>query len=269
VTQPTSPGAAPAIRKARRQRQAASRRRHYDLDSVGKGSRLGAILSVNTLADLAPATSGGSESQIITIGGGAALKGLGGMEGLEVFGEFYIQSGDIGANGSAGGTAFQLGGHYDLQGDSAPWDELQFLLLSGDDDLADTDVDSFLCYDNVNDFLIVESNVFGLNVNTTLTAIKIMGGVSFTAGGGEKNNISLTGKLGLFTATEDVNVGGTIGNTDKIGTEFDVMLTYAYSRAVSMDVQLAFLFGSELLEGATTDSEDSSTLFSLGVSGKF
>ena len=191
---------------------------YYDLDSVGKGSRIGAILSVNTLADLAPAASGGSESQIITIGGGASLKGLGGMEGLEVFGEFYIQSGDIGPTGDAGGTAFSLGGHYDLQGEGSPWVGLEFTILSGDDDLADTDVDSFLSYENVNDFLIIESNMFGLNINTNYTAIKIMGGISFTAGGGDKNNISVSGGLGLFTATEDINVGGTIGNTDEIGT---------------------------------------------------
>lgn len=242
---------------------------YYDLESVGKGSRLGAILAVHTLQDLVPAAAGGSTSQIITIGGGASLKGLGGMEGLEVFGEFYVQSGDIGSNGDAGGTAFQLGGHYDLQGDSAPWVELQFVMLSGDDDLADSDIDSFLCYDNVNDFLIIESNVFGINLNTNMTAIKIMGGVSFTAGAGEKNNVSLTGRLGIFTATEDITVGGTIGDTDEIGTEFDVQLAYAFSRAVSMDVNLAFLFGSEVLEGSTAEAEDSTSLFSIGINGKF
>ena len=240
---------------------------YYDLESVGKGSRLGAILAVNTLSS---AAAGSATSQIITIGGGASLKGLGGMEGLEVFGEFYIQSGDVGTSGDAGGTAFSLGGHYDLQGDSAPWVELSFTILSGDDDLADTDIDTFLSYENVNDFMIVESNTFGLNLGTNYTAIKIMGGMSFTAGGGDKNNVSLTGKLGIFTATEDINVGGTIGNTDELGTEFDVKLSYLFSKAVSMDVALAFLFGSEVLEGATApEDEDSTSMFTFGVNGKF
>lgn len=240
---------------------------YYDLDSVGKGSRLGAILAVNTLSS---ADAGSATSSIITIGGGASLKGLGGMEGLEVFGEFYIQSGDIGTSGDAGGTAFSLGGHYDLQGEGAPWVGLEFTILSGDDDLLDTDVDSFLSYENVNDFAIIESNLYGLNISTNYTAIKIMGGISFTAGGGEKNNMSLQGGLGIFTATEDINVGGTIGDTDEIGTEFDVKLTYAYSKAVSMDVTVAFLFGSEVLEGATApEDEDSTSLFALGLNGKF
>jgi hypothetical protein len=240
---------------------------YYDLDSVGKGSRIGAILAVNSLSQ---AAAGSATSSIITIGGGASLKALGGMEGLEVFGEFYVQSGDIGTNGDAGGTAFSLGGHYDLQGEGSPWVGLEFTILSGDDDPLDTDIDQFLSYESVNDFKIIESNLYGFNLGTNYTAIKIMGGISFTAGGGEKNNISVSGGLGLFSATEDINVGGTIGNTDELGTEFDVTLTYAYSKAVSMDVTLAFLFGSEVLEGITAPAdEDSTSLFALGLNGKF
>src|SRR5688572_27217901 len=125
---------------------------YYDLDSVGKGSRIGAILAVNALDS---ATAGGSTSSVITIGGGASLKGLGGMTNLEVFAEFYIQSGDIGSGGDAGGTAFNIGGHFDIEGDMAPWIELQLTMLSGDDDAGDSDVDQFLSYENVNDFMIV------------------------------------------------------------------------------------------------------------------
>jgi len=244
---------------------------YYDLESVGKGSRLGAILALNSLADLAPAVGGGSQSQIITIGGGASLKGLGGMEGLEVFGEFYIQSGDVGPTGKAKGTAFNLGGHYDLQGDSAPWVEVEFTLLSGDKAKApaDVDVDSFLSYENVNDFLIIESNVFGLNWQTNMMAIKFMGGMSFTAGGGDKNNVSLTGKFGFFKTSEDVAFAAPTGNTDKLGSELDVMLSYAYSKAVSLDAGVAFLFASDILEGSTANRDNSTSLFTIGVSGKF
>ena len=239
---------------------------YYDLESVGKGSRIGAILAVDTLSE---ADAGGNSSQIITIGGGASLKGLGGMEGLEVFGEFYFQSGDVGT-GDAGGTAISIGAHYDLQGDSAPWVELQINLLSGDDDPLDGDRDEFMSYENVGDFLIVEGNLFGANVGTNMMAIKIMGGLAFTAGGGEKNNVTLAGGLGIFTASEDIAVGGSVGTTDEIGTEFDVKLSYWYSRAVSLDANVAFLFGSEVLEGATApDDEDTTMLFTLGVSGKF
>ena len=240
---------------------------YYDLDSVGKGSRIGAILAVNTLSQ---AAAGSATSSIITIGGGASLKGLGGMNNLEVFAEFYVQSGDIGTNGDAGGTAFNIGGRFDLEGDSAPWVELNITMLSGDDDPLDTDIDQFLSYENVNDFMIVESNTYGINLGTNYRAIKIMGGMSFTAGGGEKNNVTLSGGLGFFTASEDIAAGGSVGNTDKIGTEFDVKLAYWYSRAVSIDVGFAMLFGSEVLEGATApEDEDSTMLLTIGVGGKF
>lgn len=240
---------------------------YYDMDTIGKGSRLGAILAVNTMSS---ATAGASTSQIITIGAGASLKGLGGMNNLEVFGEFYFQSGDIGSSGDAGGTAFNLGAHLDLDGDMAPWLEVQLTMLSGDDDPLDADRDEFLSYENVNDFMIVESNVFGINLGTNYRAIKIMGGVSLTSGGGDKNNVALSGGLGFFTASEDIAAGGPVGNTDEIGTEFDVKLAYWYSRAVSIDVAFAMLFGSEVLEGATApDDEDSTMLFSVGVGGRF
>ncbi|HEY3226251.1 MAG TPA: hypothetical protein VGK61_04550 [Planctomycetota bacterium] len=241
---------------------------YYDLDSVGKGSRLGVILAVDAVADFVPASGGGSTSQVITIGAGASLKGLGGMNNLEVFAEFYFQSGDIGTTGSAGGTAFKLGGHYAFENEMAPWVELSFTILSGDDDLVDPDVDSFLSYENVNDLMIIESNTFGFNWNTNLTAIKIMGGLSFTSGGGAaKNNLSLTGALGICTATEDVAVA--TGNQDGLGTEFDVKLTWQYSKAVALEAAVGFLFGSDILEGITAAAEDSTNLFTLGISGKF
>ena len=242
---------------------------YYDLDSVGKGSRLGVILCASSLPRLAgvPAGLTGATSSVITIGAGASLKGLGGMEGLEVFAEFYFQSGDIGSSGDAGGSAFHLGGHYDLQGDSAPWVELQFTIMSGDDNLADNDVDSFLSYENVNDLLIIENQLFGFNWNTNMTTIKISGGMSFTAGGGAKNNISLSGILGICKTSEDV--GAAPNDTDKLGTEFDVKLTYWFSKAVSFDVNLGFLSGSDVLELVTLPSEDSASVFTVGMTGKF
>jgi hypothetical protein len=237
---------------------------YYDLDSVGKGSRLGVILCASSLT---AGAVGSSTSSIITIGAGASLKGLGGMEGLEVFAEFYFQSGDVGSTGDAGGTAFHLGGHYDLQGDSAPWVEVQFTMLSGDDDFVDTDIDSFLSYENVNDLLIIEGQLFGFNWNTNMTTIKIMGGMSFTAGGGAKNNVSLSGALGICKTSEDVGVAP--NDTDKLGTEFDVKLTYWFSKAVSFDVNLGFLSGSDVLELATFPTEDSASVFTVGMTGKF
>ncbi|HTF58055.1 MAG TPA: hypothetical protein VK661_12560 [Planctomycetota bacterium] len=242
---------------------------YYDLDSVGKGSRIGVILALDAVADFVPASGGGSTSQVITIGAAASLKGLGGMNNLEAFGEFYIQSGDIGvANGKAGGSAFKLGGHYVFEQEMAPWVEASITVISGDKNLGNNKIDSFLSYENVNDLMIVESNTFGINWNSNLTAFKIMGGASFTSGGGAaKNNIGVSAALGFFTASEKVAVA--TGNKDALGTELDLKLTWQYSKAVAFDAGLAFLFGSDILEGITVNRDDSTNLFTLGVSGKF
>jgi hypothetical protein len=227
------------------------------------------ILALDAVADFVPASGGGSTSQVITIGAAASLKGLGGMNNLEAFGEFYIQSGDIGvANGKAGGSAFKLGGHYVFEQEMAPWVEASITVISGDKNLGNNKIDSFLSYENVNDLMIVESNTFGINWNSNLTAFKIMGGASFTSGGGAaKNNIGVSAALGFFTASEKVAVA--TGNKDALGTELDLKLTWQYSKAVAFDAGLAFLFGSDILEGITVNRDNSTNLFTLGVSGKF
>jgi hypothetical protein len=236
----------------------------YDMDNVGKGSRLGAILAFDTL----PAVGGSSTSSIITIGLGASLKDLL-SAGLELFGEFYFQSGDVG-DGDAGGTALNIGGRFNFDMDSQPWVEVSVTMLSGDDDPADADVDQFMSYESVNDFAIVESNITGVNLGTNMLAIKFMGGLGLTVGNTtEKNNLTLGAGVGLFTAVEDIAVGGPIGTTDEIGMELDIKASYWYSKQVSLDLTLAFLVGSEVLEASNVDEEDSTMLFSFGVNGRF
>ena len=59
------------------------------------------------------------------------------------------------------------------------------------------------------------------------------------------------------------------GNKDALGTEFDIKATWQYSKAVAIDAGLAFLFGSDILEGITVNRDKSANLFTLGISGKF
>ncbi|MBI4563577.1 MAG: hypothetical protein HY716_02660 [Planctomycetes bacterium] len=246
---------------------------YYDLSAqVSKGSRIGVIVAVNHF----PGDVAGKEghSGVITIGAGASLKDIG-TQGLELFGEFYFQTGDAGMDPAgtgetldAGGFAVNVGAHFDFQADNIPWVEGSFTLLSGDDDFADGDVDNFLSYENVNDLLIIENPYFGFNWNTNMTAVKISGGLSLTAGGGAlKNNVNLKAILGFVTTTEDVGVAP--NQTDTLGTELDVYATWWYSKQVALELQAGFLFGSDVLELVTIDAEDSTFMFTLGASAKF
>lgn len=248
---------------------------YYSLDSVGKGSRFGVFLSSNNWD--------GNETQVLTIGGGVSLKDLA-MPNMEIFVEIFMNSGDAGDTGSgpaaqtldAGGLAFNLGVHYLINADSQQWIEVSFTQLSGDGDdglTPDTDVDAFLSDGNVADLEIIEGSTFGFNVDTNLTAIKIMGGMAFTAGGGAKNNVTLKVVIGLCSTTEDIREASGISTVDAYGTEVDAKLTYWYSKAVAVDVIVGFLSGSDVLEevtggSAASGSENGATLFTAGISFK-
>lgn len=238
---------------------------YYSLKSLGKGSRIGALIASNSYS--------GDFTAVRTIGVGASLKDLG-MKNLEIFAEIYIQNGDAGRAGTetltAKGQAIYLGGNYLVNAENNTWIELSLTRLSGDGDTsANEDVDSWLGSDNVEDSLIVEGATFGLNWNTNLQAIKIMGGMSFTSGA-QKNNVNLTVVLGLFSTVEDV---GPVGNdTTKLGTEIDIKVVFWHSKAFATEINLGLLSGSDVLELATGgpggDSENSTQLITIGWSIK-
>lgn len=236
---------------------------YYNLKSLGKGSRIGALVATNAYS--------GDLTGVRTISVGASLKDLG-MKNLEIFAEIYIQNGDAGRFGtdaaSAKGQAIYIGGNFLVNAENNTWLELSFTRLSGDGDdsvsLDDT-VDSFLSFDNVNDLLIIEGDVFGLNWSSNLQAIKIMGGMSFTSGS-MKNNVSVTVVLGLCSTVEDV--GAAPNETSTLGTEIDIKVVYWHSKAVATEINLAILSGSDVLELATGgpggDSENSTQLLTIG-----
>ncbi len=247
----------------------------YNLEQqVGKGSRIGAILALVNVPDIGALT--GSGDQFITFGAAANLAFQG---GIEVFGEFYLQSGVVGRDGAeneldAAGQAFKVGGRWTGSGDNKMWLEVSFTMLSGDDDGTDEEVNSFMSYESVNDFLIVEDVYFGLDVDTNLTAFKIMGGTSFGVAGG-KDNLELQVGIGFFTTSEDVvKTNDAAEEDDALGTEIDVKAKYHLSKQASLNLNFGVLTGSDLLEdmggGSTVDAADDSTwLLSLGFDVRY
>lgn len=247
----------------------------YNLEQqVGKGSRIGAILAVTNVPQVAGLT--GSGDQLITFGAGANLAFQG---GIEVFGEFYLQAGEVGRDDAgnevdAKGNAFMIGGRWTGAGEGKMWLEVSFTMLSGDDDGADEEVNTFLSYESVNDFLIVEDVYFGLDVDTNLTAFKIMGGMSFGMAGG-KDNVELQLGIGFFTTSEDVvKTNDAAEEDDALGTEIDVKVKYHLSKQAALGLNFGILTGSDLLEdmggGTASDTaDDSSWLLSLGFDVRY
>jgi hypothetical protein len=252
----------------------------YNLEQqVGKGSRIGAILALSNLDATGPAAGAtGSDTRMFTVGLGVNLAFQG---GIEVYGEGYMQKGSSGREKAgastdfdAEGTAFQIGGRWTSASEGKMWLEVNFTMYSGDDDAADDEVNSFISYENINDFLIIEDMNFGLDVDTNLTAFKIMGGMSFSMAGG-KDNVELQVGVGFFTTTEDVVKTNDAGEEDDaLGTEIDVKLKYHLSKQASLGLNFGVLTGSDLLEdmggGTAADGADDSTwLLSLGFDVRY
>jgi hypothetical protein len=249
----------------------------YKLDEqMSKGSRIGAIIALSHLGGGAFGfnSTTGSESQVITFGAAGDLMFQG---GFEVYFEGYVQTGTVGGNGGAADTdakghAFMVGAQYNLQGDNNIWIGASFTLISGDSDTgADTEVDNFLSYESVNDFLVIENTYFGLDVDTNLTAIKIMAGAAFDMAGGKKN-LELELGLGIFTATEEIATGA--GDEDAWGNELDVKARWNLNKQAALVLQLGLLFGSDLVQemgggSAAADSDDSVFVLSFGFDGRF
>jgi opacity protein-like surface antigen len=256
----------------------------YNLEQVGKGSRIGVVAAASGLGTISSGP-GTNHTTMYTIGGGVELKGLGGQDGLEIYGEIYKQLGKVAESINIGGQseevdakglAFQVGAEYHFNDPMGVWVGINYTYFSGDgDDTANTDSDRFHSYENVSDLLIVEDMYFGLDIDSNYTAIKFSGGVALSVGTG-KNNLEISAIIGLCNMQEDVTTSVAGDTTKKLGTEFDVKARYHLSKQASLSAAFAMLTGSDVLEEGMLlngtpqgDEESSCYLYTLGLDVKF
>jgi hypothetical protein len=254
----------------------------YNLDEqVGKGSRLGVIAAINSFGAVPGATPAGfaDSTHVFTLGGGATLV----FGGLEIYAEGYFQTSRAGEaiiageeeKVSARGRAGQIGFEYRLpENANNVWLGAKVTYVSGDGDEAtennDT-VNNFLSYENVRDTLIMEDQYYGFDVDVNYTALKLMGGMAFSAGQG-KNNVEVSVIVAFFKANQDhVSAGN---SEDKLGNEIDLKLVYHMNKQLKLLVNFGYLSGSELLEEATggsasDESRDKAVLFTAGFDVRF
>lgn len=249
----------------------------YNLDQVGKGSRVGAVLALHGVG--VPLADNLREGSMFTFGAGVVLKGL--VDGLELYGEFYKNAGTAGQINAAqddvdaAGLALQIGAEYRLpNNDMNIWFGVNFTMISGDDDTApDEEANAFMGYENVGDLLILEDMYFGYDIDSNYTAVKIMGGLALSVGAG-KNNLELSATLGFVNTTEDITGVLATDEEDALGTEIDVRAKWMLNKQVSINAAIAFLTGSDILESAmggsaAPDSEDNAMLFAVGINAGF
>lgn len=212
-----------------------------------KGTRFGAIFNVSSVP--------GHDTSLYTLGGGITLHGL--VDGLELYGEIYFQFGDAGPSLDAGGLGTQIGAEYRFT-EHGIFLSANFTYVSGDDDALDSDLDSFVSYENVNDLLILEDPWFGIDLDHNYLSVKIGGGVSFL-----ENKLELSILAGFNKLLEDVAA------EDDIGHELDVRARLLASKQLSFRTAIAFLFGSDVIEKLGTEDEDRMFLWTLGADLQF
>ncbi|MFN3485024.1 MAG: hypothetical protein ACK44W_06030, partial [Planctomycetota bacterium] len=233
----------------------------------------GAILALSSFGDSGAIS--GSDTSVFTLGGGVTLRNL--VPNLELYGEIYFQFGNAGTTVTTGldaaGIAFQIGAHYQLEGDLAPWVAANITWISGDGDDSPTDdeVGNFLSYENVNDLAILEDMYLGFDWDTNYVAIKVSGGVTLSVAGG-KDNLELSAIVGFCRAHEDVQFAS--GGEDALGNEIDVKARWILNKQAAITALFAYLAGSDVLEesmggSSNPDSEDNAMLYTLGVDLKF
>ncbi|HXX95410.1 MAG TPA: hypothetical protein VEN81_17440 [Planctomycetota bacterium] len=267
----------------------------YLMDSIGKGSKIGAILALDHAEAMSnagfvgSATSApiaGTHMDVATIGGGADLRMMDGA--LELFGEVYFQFGYGGSNGAvpipgtpgagssarAGGYAFNFGAQYTIPNNPV-WLGAGFNYLSGDGNSnagTDKKVSSFMSYGSVKDLMILEDMYYGFNWDTNYWAFKLNGGFALSIASGDKN-LKIDGILGIARTAQTVAFApGT--TTHGLGDEVDVKATWVLTKQASLHAGLAFLFSSEVLKDSMaaipgSDPKNHAIEYVLGAELKF
>lgn len=226
----------------------------HAMDSPGKGSKFGGIFSINSFA--------GGDTSVFTLGGGAVLKNI--SPNLDAYAEAYFQFGDAGKTAAgrsrdAGGTAFQAGVDYSFpDSHGLPWVGFNITWISGDDDPIDGDVDDFLSYENVNDLKILEDQWFGVDVDSNYLSFKFSAGMTMLMGEA-KRQLNLRAILGINRLDEE------IVNEDRIGHELDVSAKLLWSKQVSFNGGIGWLFSSDVFDDLGTRHESNAYLLWIGT----
>lgn len=209
-----------------------------------------------------------TEMAIQTIGLGANYNGA--MPNLGAYAEYYNQTGDATATIAQSASAYRAGVKYDVQHQLKPYVDLSYWFLSGGGSA--TKNNNFVSLENVKSTMILEDEVFGLDLDSNYTAIKFEIGVTTKVdldkdGSPEKLKVKLL--LGQFSLSDQP--AGLTGVKDSLGTEIDLLLTLQYNPSVSFTLGYATLSGGKFFTDPDTydAAKDSMQMVVFGTNVKF
>ncbi len=211
--------------------------------------------------------SGGGDpdlGRIWTVGAGA--DGYLAGRALELFGEAYLQRGelldadrDVRRRAWAGTAGFRFFA-------DPLWVEGAAALRGGNDHAGDGVDESFESYENENRFLVMQSAEFGLDVDTNVRLFRAAAGWSPA-----DPSVRLQVDVGHFRSDAPLRDASGLALTRERqwGTETDVSVRWAYNESLLFWVQGAWLAGSSILEDLTRGRDDGAGAVVAGADLKF
>lgn len=177
---------------------------------------------------------------------------FGAMPNLELYAEYYTQSGDLTRTVDQSASAYRAGAKYDIANPLKPYVDVSYWFLSGGGTA--TKNKNFLSYENVQSTMILEDNVFGLDVDSNYKVLKVEAGISYKLdidkdGVGEPLTVKLL--FGQFTLADDpatMTAGQVL--KDSLGTEIDLVATLYLNSNISFSLGYAKLTGGDFFTSA-------------------
>ena len=203
-------------------------------------------------------------TDIRTVGVGADYKDA--MPNLGIFGEFYSQRGDYSKVQTQSATAYRAGLHYDIkrQEKYKPYVEVSYWLLTGGGTAGRNK--NFVSLENVKSTMILEDDVFGLDLDSNYVAIKEEAGITTKVdidkdGASEELKIKIL--IGQFTLKDQPT--GLSGVSERLGTEIDLVGTLQFNPSVGFTIGYATLNGGRFFTNTQTYNTDYSSMRMLIV----
>ncbi len=263
---------------------------HYDEWFYGIMAKYNVPDSPSVITFLWSTTSNDSDNnRIYTIGPGVDYW----WDSLEVYGEYYYQWGEYGYSGALTGGrdggidheswAGYAGARYNFDMACSPWIDVQYAYVDGDQGDHDDDDDEnhdFVSYEDNDSLMILEDNLYGLDVDSNYWKAQFNAGVSLCLQHEKDLTISLTYAYAEVVRTPDrldlADNTDSLSMAEPLGHEVDVKFVWQYSDSLTFDLSWAGLFDGEFWTSSSGIDQDPSqeigdnmSLISVGGTVKF
>lgn len=151
------------------------------------------------------------------------------------------------------------------------WIEASVAWLTGDQNPADGSDQAFQSYENVDQFLLVEDNEVGLDLDTNLRSVKLSAGTGLGPGLIAAGDLCGRLDVGWFQLDEPLAdvFGGRLASQEDVGVEVDGSVIWQAFEQLDFRLRAGWLFSSDVLEALTPSGSRDAYAVSVGMMLRF